>query len=668
MALDLESALNREQREAAMALEGPLLIIAGAGSGKTRTITCRIGYMLEQGVPQYKVLGLTFTNKAAREMGHRIRELTGKKLKSLTLSTFHSFGVSILRKTIDRLGFKPNFSIYDQSDKMALIKEVASEMGYAKDSLDLYGISNLFSAIKTSRIGWNRGNDQHRELYKEYQSHLHAYNSVDFDDLIVLPSVLFRDHPEVLEEYRERFEYIMVDEFQDTSLSQYELVRALAEKHRNLCVVGDDDQSIYSWRGANYENLINFERDFPERTEIKLEQNYRSTKNILQAANTLIANNKDRKEKTLWTGIEGGKAIALYFPENEMREAEFISESIKTLKLREGYPYHSFGVLVRANSLTRTIEEAFLAENIPYRVSGGTSFFQRKEVKDIISYLRVIVNPDDDVNMLRIINTPRRGIGKKGLMTIREVAENRGFSIYSAMSAIRFAEDSPLPEKTKQSVDDFLSLLEHYRETLLFGKPKSLSKTLKGFVDALDYWGWLVLEYQSNERVARFKYGNITNFLQIIENWENDPDIIDTSLYAFLNRITLVTREEAEEEEGKVNLMTIHAAKGLEFDIVFIPAVEENIIPHSRSLEEDGRNLEEERRLFYVALTRAKQKLFLTSCLRRKVMRDYVETSPSPFIEEIPQELIEIHEEEIVEKDEAEDIFNQLKAKFGQVP
>jgi DNA helicase-2/ATP-dependent DNA helicase PcrA len=661
----LTQELNKQQIEAVETTEGPLLIIAGAGSGKTRTIIYRIGYMLEQGIPQSSILALTFTNKAAREMAFRVHGLTGKKLSNLTVSTFHAFGVKILRKTIHHLGYNDKFSIYDQADKAALIKEVARELAIAQEKIDVNGISSLFSAVKTGRHAWNSKSEYYKDLYEEYTSHLKAYNAVDFDDLIVLPIEIFTRFPEVLDTYRQKYRYILVDEFQDTSFIQYRLLKLLGQEHRNVCVVGDDDQSIYSWRGANYENLVHFERDFPGVREIKLEQNYRSTKTILTAANGLIANNTNRKEKELWTGIDSGKSIELSYPENEQKEAQEVAEQIKTLVLREKYKYHDFGVLVRTNSLTRSVEEAFLQENIPYRVSGGTSFFQRKEVKDIIGYLRVLANPDDDVNMLRIINTPRRGLGKKTLLLVRETAEKHHYSIYSALSALVYAADTPLSPKVKTSIEDFLSMLSFYRDKIMSGN--DMAATVESLVENIDYWGWLIQEYQNNEKIATYKYRNITLFIDMLRRWERDPDTIDPNLYAFLNRITLITRDEADEEEqrGKVNLMTIHAAKGLEFDIVFLVGLEDGIIPHARSLEESDGNIEEERRLFYVAMTRAKNHLFLSSCLKRRYMNKTVECLPSPFIEEIPQELLTINTaHDPVDSNEAEDFFAKIHSKF----
>ncbi|MBQ5646922.1 MAG: UvrD-helicase domain-containing protein, partial [Treponema sp.] len=412
MAIDLvtlKEELNPEQYKAVTAIDGAILIIAGAGSGKTRVITYRIAHMLDMGIPQSQILALTFTNKAAKEMSDRVKELTQKKLQNLTVSTFHAFGVKILRSDIERLGYRENFSIYDETDRTALIKECGRELKFSPDALDIYKISTLFSNIKTGRKNWETANDMYRQLYESYQEGLKLYNAVDFDDLIVLPIKLFKEHPDILAKYKERYKYIMVDEFQDTSHQQYELMHLLADK--NVAVVGDDDQSIYSWRGADYQNIINFEKDFDVQ-EIRLEQNYRSTETILEAANGVISHNTNRKDKKLWSGNGGGKPIEIFMPENETDEANFIAESIQGIAMEDSRKYDEFGVLIRANTQSRFIEEAFLQANIPYTMSGGTSFFERKEIKDVISYLRVIANHDDDINLLRIINTPRRGIGR----------------------------------------------------------------------------------------------------------------------------------------------------------------------------------------------------------------------------------------------------------------
>ena len=664
--LDFKALLNDFQSDAVTTINGPLLIIAGAGSGKTRVITYRMAYMLQEGIPQSSILALTFTNKAAREMEERVKDLTKRKLTNLTVSTFHAFGVQVLRKTIHKLGYRENFSIYDQTDQISLIKETARSLRMSPEALEMTKLIGLFSSIKTGRKTWDEMNDMFRPLYEEYQSHLKVYNAVDFDDLIMLPIRILKTNPDVLEEYRTRFRYLMVDEFQDTSMNQYEFMKLIADGSRNVCVVGDDDQSIYSWRGANYENLVRFERDFSELREIKLEQNYRSTDTILAAANGLISHNKNRKTKELWTGSSGGKPIEVFYPEDERREGEFIASMIKTLQFKERLKYHDVGVLVRTNNLTRALEEAFLAENIPYKVSGGESFFQRQEIKDVIAYLRIMANPDDDVSILRVINTPRRGIGKKTIELITETAKTRNCSFYSAMSAIVHAEDAPAGEKIKTELASFMALVEEHRATAL--KPKKIAEAVKALVAAIDYWGYLVVEYQKNDKVAKWKYKNIELFTNSIEDWEKDPENLNPGLYNYLNRISLITRDDLEDEndKGKVNLMTIHSAKGLEFEVTFLAGVEDHLIPHARSLDENEENLEEERRLFYVAITRAKQKLYITACRQRKVLRETVESSPSPFLEEIPKELIVYHEEEApITQEQAVDFFAGLKQKLA---
>ena len=427
----MKDQLNPEQYRAVTTIEGPILIIAGAGSGKTRVITYRIANMLEKGIPQSQILALTFTNKAAKEMSDRIKQLTGKKLQNLTISTFHAFGVRILRQDIDKIGYRPNFSIYDETDRYSLIKETGNELKFSRDALDVYKIGALFSDIKTGRKTFTDEHDAYKTLYEGYQEGLKLYNSVDFDDLITLPIKLFREHPDVLAQYKSRYRYIMVDEFQDTSHQQYELMHLLSDN--NVAVVGDDDQSIYSWRGADYQNIVNFEKDFPGMQEIRLEQNYRSTGTILAAANGVIRHNTNRKDKDLWSGKGDGKPIELFMPENEAAEADFIAESIQGISAEEKRRYEDFGVLIRSNTQSRPIEEAFLEANIPYVMSGGTSFFERKEIKDIISYLRVISNHDDDINLLRIINTPRRGIGRSAIEAVNNVADTLKATLWTSI-------------------------------------------------------------------------------------------------------------------------------------------------------------------------------------------------------------------------------------------
>lgn len=665
MALNLETLkneLNPEQYKAVTTVNGAILIIAGAGSGKTRVITFRIAHMLDMGIPQSQILALTFTNKAAKEMSDRVKELTQRKLQNLTVSTFHAFGVKVLRADIDKLGYRENFSIYDETDRTALIKECGRELKFSPDALDIYKISQLFSNIKTGRKNWQTENDMYRQLYDCYQEGLKLYNAVDFDDLIVLPIKLFRENPDVLERYRDRFKYIMVDEFQDTSHQQYELMHLLADE--NVAVVGDDDQSIYSWRGADYQNIINFEKDFKV-TEIRLEQNYRSTGTILDAANGVISHNTNRKDKKLWSGKGEGKPIEIYMPENETEEANFIAESIQGIAIEEKKTYDDFGVLIRANTQSRYIEEAFLQANIPYTMSGGTSFFERKEIKDIISYLRVIANHDDDINLLRIINVPRRGIGRAAIQVINEEAEKLGSTLWAAIQSLVQAEDSAASENLKEDLHDFINLIESNRQKLLSGR--GLSKKVREMVEEINYKDYLITEYSKSEKAVRFKLKNIELLLEMMERWEIDPDNTNPSLFNYLNRITLMSRDNGDDEndKGKVNLMTIHASKGLEFPVVFIAGAEEGLIPHQRSVDENSGNVEEERRLFYVAITRAREKLIISSCQKRRKMQAIIECEPSRFLDEIPQNLVEYHEpQKEVPQEMAKDIFENMLKKF----
>jgi DNA helicase-2/ATP-dependent DNA helicase PcrA len=691
--LNIKAELNDPQLQAVTTIDGPVLIIAGAGSGKTRVITYRIAYMLEKGIPQNAILALTFTNKAAKEMETRVKELTGKKLQSLTVSTFHAFGLSIIRSEAETLGYRKNFSIYDETDRITLMKESLRECRMASKKVDYYALGQLFSNIKTGLASWEDTTGENigmKPVFEEYQNGLKVYNAVDFDDLLVLPLELLDQHPHILDKYRQRFKYIMVDEFQDTSLIQYSLVHQLASSGKavgftgpNICVVGDDDQSIYSWRGANYRNLLMFEQDFPGVKEIKLEQNYRSTTTILEAANGVISHNSSRKEKTLWSGKEGGKPIELFYPENESAEADFIASQIRNILHTDRLRYHDFGVLTRTNSLAGNIEEAFLAENIPYKVSGGTSFFQRKEIKDIICYLRVIANPLDDVSLLRIINTPARGIGRATIAVLNDIARKNNSCIWDAMSRLNFTRQGgqqALFQDTKalNNLEEFTGLIEAQRMEILERKNTGqLSQKVRELVNAIDYWSYLVMEHSKEEKKARWKFGNIEHFIRMIENWERDPDNLDTGLYAWLNRISLITRDDGENDAlGKVNLMTIHSAKGLEFPVVFIAGVEEGLIPHEKSItdnEDEGSpatdSIEEERRLFYVAITRAREKLFITCCQQRRRMQSTEDCTPSPFLEEIPQHLIQTHEPTTPANEEArtEEIMKKIKAQLSGI-
>lgn len=697
--INYRAELNDEQYQAVTTTDGALLIIAGAGSGKTRVITFRIAYMLESGIPQHKILALTFTNKAAAEMAVRVRELTQKKLQNLTVSTFHSFGVSILRQYIQLLGWRQNFSIYDEQDKIQLIRDSARELQMNPDDLDFYKIASLFSNIKIGRFSWENIDSQLKPLYDEYQRGLKIFNAVDFDDLIILPIKILREFPEVRQKYRDRYSYIMIDEFQDTSLQQFEFMLQLADK--NIAVVGDDDQSIYSWRGANYENIRMFEKNFPHMTEIKLEQNYRSTETILAAANGVIAHNTNRKHKSLWSGNGSGKPIEIYIPENDTAEADFVVSSIRNIALTEHRHYDEFGILVRTNALCRTVEEALLAHDIPYKISGGESFFKRKEIKDIISYLRTVANFDDDINLIRIINTPRRGIGRKTLDDLSKVATKNSCSMWSAINGVLFfskrknseglfadsaaVEDEyfldeenaakfagidvkgvHIPEKVLADLEEFVLLIVQWRRILLREKP--LSERVRRMTEAINYRDYLLQEYSKNEKAVLFKLKSMESLFASIENWERECEGMKNSLYDYLNRITLFSKDDMDDEKilGSVNLMTIHASKGLEFPVVYIIGCEDGIIPHARSVEEGEGNIEEERRLFYVAITRARDKLFISACHLRSRKQQSVECEVSPFLKEIPSNLVEFHDpEKDVTDEQVAAALQALKSRFA---
>jgi DNA helicase II / ATP-dependent DNA helicase PcrA len=658
--------LNPQQRVAVTTHDGPLLIIAGAGSGKTRVITLRIASLLASGVTQRAILALTFTNKAAREMYQRVREVAGRKLRDLTVSTFHSFGVSVLKSHAHLLGYRENFSIYDTADQLSLLKETAREISMELETGEAYTVLSQFSSVKTHRSDWSALPGAYQELYRHYQEHLKLYNAVDFDDLIEKPIEILSSFEAVRNHYQQRFSHFMVDEFQDTSADQYQLLHLLASRSRNVAVVGDDDQSIYSWRGANFDNFVLFEKDFPELKEITLEQNYRSTETILAAANGVISNNQNRKAKSLWTGTGAGRPVVLSFPDDETQESLQVAETIKTLAIRENLNYGDVGVLIRTNSLARQLEVTFLSEKIPYSISGGESFFQRKEIKDFISYMRVLSNPDDDVSLLRILNTPRRGIGRKTLEHIIHTSQSLDTSLFVAIERLAEAQNSPLPKRAQGDLQEFVAIVSTFRPRLLSGK--KMADTLRSLSEEIDYWGHLLTEHPTNDKAAKWKQKNVGLFCDILDQYETDPDVTSPSPFEFLTRITLDTSSDRDEKKGNgsVQIMTIHAAKGLEHSVVFVIGCEDGIIPHARAIEEDPANLEEERRLFYVAITRAREKLYLTSCRQRKFQRELRESSPSPFLQEIPQELIEVREaSENVEEQEGFDYFAALKSRLG---
>ena len=647
---NLSDVLNEEQARAAGKIEGPMLVIAGAGSGKTRMMTYRIAYMLENGIAGENILALTFTNKAAREMKERVGSVIGKKAEDVTLTTFHSFGLMILKKYIHLLGYHNDFSLYDQSDNESLVKDSIIALGYQVKDYTIPRLLSYFSDFKTGRMKLDGEKDSAvKEIYNEWLLSQKAYNVVDFDDLIVLTVRLFEEKKFVLEKVQERFKYILVDEFQDTSILQYRMLSLIAKKYRNIAVVGDDDQSIYSWRGANYRNIELFEEDFPELVEYKLERNYRSTKTILDAANAIISHNEKRKDKKLWTDSKKGALIYLRHHETGDAEASFIASDIK-VELRKGYSSKDIGILVRTNSLIQQIEEKLLEARIPHKISGGKSFYDRKEIRDMLSYLKFITNTLDDSALLRIINTPRRGIGRTTVERLRKKSEKENISLYEAFT--ESLNDEKIQERIRNSMKNFLQKIESWKNSL--GRRDIIDEITR----EIAYRNMLVEEYPENENIVVYKMKGISFLSDRYKSYiERNPG---EGLKDYLNVISLVTDDDGDDEK-KVSLMTMHAAKGLEFSVVYIAGADDSIIPSKKALEEDKDNIDEERRLFYVAITRAKDILIINTARERVNYQGEMTTSlPSRFIEEIPRELFQ-DEKELEEEDKKESI-NSLRS------
>lgn len=656
MKTELSSVLNPEQAAAASRIDGPLLIIAGAGSGKTRMITYRIAHMLEEGIDEKNILALTFTNKAAKEMSDRIRSLLGKPLKELTATTFHSFGLGLLKQYIQHLGYHNDFTLYDTNDNEALIKNCIVSCGYQIPDYNIHSLLSLFSDLKTGRAKMENEEGAIAEIYREWLLTEKAYNVVDFDDLILLPIKLFEKKPWILEKVQERYRYIMVDEFQDTSLLQYKLVSMIAAKYRNIAVVGDDDQSIYSWRGANYENIVNFEHDFPERMEFKLERNYRSTGNILTAANALIVHNHERKKKKLWTDEESGSAISIMRHRTSEAEAYWIASEIKSSMRIRDLQYGDIGVLVRTNSLISELENVFTEMNIPVRISGGKSFFDRREIRDMLCYLKVLQNKHDDVSLLRIINTPRRGIGRITIEKLRKYADEKVIPLYQAMEEMS-GENTELSEKAKGNLKSFISMLRSWSAS----SSSSPDALIRRIVNDTGYQNMLNEEFPDSPKSMDFRMQGISILENRVKRYlELNPD---SALKDYLNAVSIIG-DEKEDDGKKVNLMTMHASKGLEFRIVFLAGIEDDIIPSARALEENQANIDEERRLFYVAITRARERLYINYADTR-ISRDGEEklVLPSRFLEEIPKELFKNEEKspEEIKKNQLEELRAMLE-------
>ncbi len=631
------SMLNPEQRQAAETLEGPVLILAGAGSGKTRALTYRVANLMDHGVPAWSILALTFTNKAAREMKERITQLVGEKAESAWISTFHSTCARILRRDIEKLGYTRSFTIYDDDDQGTVIKEILKRLNIDEKFLPPREVKAKISDAKNKLMGpdeWfakterDFRNQTLHDVFVAYEQRLKSANALDFDDLLLKTLELLADHPPVLESYRDRFHYVMVDEYQDTNYAQYMLVKLLTDKSRNLCVVGDDDQSIYGWRGADIRNILDFEKDYPDAKVIKLEQNYRSTANILDAANQVIAHNAGRKEKALWTEAGAGETIKLYCAGDEREEAAWVADRIRKMN-RHGEEYGRMAVLYRTNAQSRVLEEMLMRAGIPYKVFGGLRFYDRKEVRDVIAYLRVIANPTDDVSLRRIINVPKRAIGDATIAELVRHAQEQEMPLFSALTDL----PSSLSSRPRKCVGDFFTMMT----TLMAMKDAMpLGTFVKQMVDQTG----LMEQYQKEDSdEARSRVENIQEFLGAVEEFDRQTE--NATLEDYLENVALVTElDQAEEEKQYVTLMTLHSAKGLEFPNVFITGMEEGIFPSGRSLMDEQR-MEEERRLCYVGITRAKERLFLSRASQRMLYNQINHNAPSRFLSEIPSRLLE---------------------------
>ncbi|MEF9951281.1 MAG: DNA helicase PcrA [Clostridium sp.] len=636
--IDLNT-LNDSQREAVETLNGPLLILAGAGSGKTRVLTYRIAHLIDNGVFPDNILAITFTNKAAREMKERIEALVDEKAKSIWVGTFHSICVRILRQHIEKIGYDKTFVIYDSSDQEKLVKECLKELNIDEKQFPAKGMLGNIGSLKDNLIDWKKFKKENENVfekkntvlvYERYQKKLESNNALDFDDIIMKTVQLLNDNPDLLAYYHRRFNYILVDEYQDTNGAQYNLIKILAEGHKNLCVVGDDDQSIYGWRGADIRNILDFEKDYENTKVIKLEQNYRCTKKILNAANCVIANNENRKNKRLWTENEDGETIKFYKGNSDREESSFIADKLQSY-INDGFSAKECAILYRTNAMSRILEESLMNRGVPYKIIGGLKFYDRKEVKDIIAYLRVINNPADAISLERIVNVPKRGIGDASVERVKEYALQIDSSLYSTM--IDIEEVPALNKRAINAIEKFISIMN----TLILSKDTmGVSEIIKEIIDKTGYIEDLKAQ-QDKDKIDRVQ--NVQEFFSAAIEFETS-DEEDTSLSAFLEKIALVSDQDNITDDSRVTLMTLHTAKGLEFPIVFIAGFEEGIFPHFRALEDED-EMEEERRLCYVGITRAKKNLYLT-CARQRLMFGRTSfNAPSSFLEEIPGDIVE---------------------------
>ena len=640
--MSIYDTLNREQREAVMQTEGPVLILAGAGSGKTRALTHRIVYLIEEfGVNPWNILAITFTNKAAEEMRERVDGLVSFGADQIWVSTFHSLCVRILRRHIDRLGFDNRFTIYDTDDQKTVMKGVCKRLNIDTKAYKERSLLSAISSAKDNLVDvreyeMNTMGDYHKmviaKVYREYQETLKRNNALDFDDIIVKTVELFKTCPEILNSYQERFKYIMVDEYQDTNTSQFELVRLLADKYRNLCVVGDDDQSIYKFRGANIRNILDFELHYPEAKVIKLEQNYRSTSSILDAANAVIHNNAGRKEKTLWTQKKEGSRVHFRQLDSAYEEAEFIADDICRRMRQDGVSYKDCAILYRTNAQARILEERMMNENIPYVVVGGVNFYSRMEIKDILAYLKTIDNGLDEVALRRIINVPKRSIGAASVEKISVYAQERGISLFDAMCE---AKNVPGLGRSVEKVEAFVNMIQVFRSGL---DSYGIVDLIRAVLERIKYAEYL---QEQDDEDAEDRMNNIEEFISKASRYEETHDYIELS--EFLSEVALVADiDNVENKDDRVLLMTLHSAKGLEFPVVYLSGMEDGLFPSFMSIAApDPEELEEERRLAYVGITRAKEELTLTCAKCRMIRGETQYNAVSRFVREIPTELMD---------------------------
>ena len=633
--------LNDRQCEAVKHTEGPLLITAGAGSGKTKVLTCRIAHLLELGVAPYRILAITFTNKAAKEMKERVTNLVGAQADSIWLSTFHSFCAKLLRFEVDGFhGYTRNFTIYDSSDQLVLVKDCLKKLNLDDKQFMprsvLGTISSAKNVLMDARAFAAKASDFYEQkvadVYALYQEKLRENNAVDFDDLLFLAVRLLQEKEDVREKYQSRFQYILVDEYQDTNHAQYALTKILAARWRNICVVGDADQSIYAWRGADIRNIIDFTRDYPDAASIKLEQNYRSTKTILHAANAVIDNNESRPKKTLWTENPAGNKIIHYQAQTEHDEADYIAGVIYNRHEISHEPYGDMAILFRTNAQSRVLEEKLMRYAIPYTMVGGTKFYDRKEIKDVLAYLRLLYNPEDSLSLTRIINVPKRNIGATTMEHVAAYAEEQGISLFEALSS---TDEIPVTKRAKASLENFAAMIFDLLNDIEGKDVLSLIETVikqTGYGDMLD-------KEAEHDPQGESRKENVGEFLSVAKDYmDSNPD---GNLQDFLENVALVSDvDDFESSDSKVTLMTLHAAKGLEFPVVFLTGLDEGLFPHSRTLL-DPSQVEEERRLAYVGITRAERQLYVTNATTRTMYGRISAYMPSRFLAEIPPQLME---------------------------